>query len=147
MKNNHQMLARNILFPSQQFKLTSLIIILLMVGGINSYAVDSAKTTSNSKASAESVQQNERTITGKVVDASGESIPSVNVIVKGTTIGVITDIDGNFSINVPSVATTLVVSFIGMKTVEVPIESTRTNYDVVLEDTINDLDEIVVVGF
>lgn len=53
------------------------------------------------------------TVTGKVIDATEEGMPGVNVQVKGTTTGTITDFDGNYSIQVPNAKATLVFSFIG----------------------------------
>ena len=70
---------------------------------------------------------------------------SVQCIGKGTTNGVITDIDGNFSLKVPSDAT-LTISFIGYKTVELPVAG-KTSFTVTLKEDSEMLDEVVVVGF
>ncbi|MCT4644331.1 MAG: carboxypeptidase-like regulatory domain-containing protein, partial [Carboxylicivirga sp.] len=57
------------------------------------------------------------TITGKVTDSeSGEAIPGVSVVVRGTTIGTVTNVDGNYSLSVPDDATNLLFSFVGMTT-------------------------------
>jgi TonB-linked SusC/RagA family outer membrane protein len=89
----------------------------------------------------------EREVTGTVTEQeSGESIPGVNVIVKGTSSGVITDIDGNYSINVPQERTTLVFSFIGYRTQEISIGN-RNQIDVQLETDLQSLDEVIVVGY
>jgi TonB-linked SusC/RagA family outer membrane protein len=69
----------------------------------------------------------------------------VTIAVKGTTLGVITDVDGNFSLEVPADGKTLVASFVGMKTVEVPITSSGV-YNFVLESTVVGLDEVVVTA-
>ncbi|MFY9372753.1 MAG: carboxypeptidase-like regulatory domain-containing protein, partial [Tenuifilaceae bacterium] len=72
-------------------------------------------------------------ITGTVTSTEdGMPIPGVSVMVKGTTIGTSTDIDGKYSLGVPQSATTLVFSFVGIKTQEVVIAG-RTVIDVVLE--------------
>jgi TonB-linked SusC/RagA family outer membrane protein len=89
-------------------------------------------------------QQNE--ITGKVTDTSGEPLPGATVMVKGTTIGTITNADGNFSLRIPANAQTLQVSFVGMKTVELPIGN-QTTFNVVLEEEAIGLQEVVAVGY
>ncbi|MEM9918746.1 MAG: TonB-dependent receptor [Bacteroidota bacterium] len=93
-----------------------------------------------------SIAEVERTITGTVKDADGESLIGVNVVVKGTTIGTSTDIDGNYSLNVPDDASTLVFSYTGFKEQEVNIGS-QTVIDVVLGLDAEVLDEVVVVGY
>lgn len=84
-------------------------------------------------------------VTGNVTSSEdGEPIVGASVLVKGTNVGTITDIDGNFAINnVPSSATTLVVSFVGMQTQEVPI---RENVRVMLRPDSELLDEVVVTA-
>src|SRR5690349_4770056 len=81
-------------------------------------------------------QAQNRTLTGKVTSSEdGNAIPGVNVVVKGTTIGAITDADGNFTISAPSEATTLVFTFIGLQTKEVEI-GTRTAIDIGMESDV-----------
>lgn len=90
--------------------------------------------------------QNNFTAKGVVVDATGEPIPGATVVVKGNTgIGMTTDIDGNFSLKVPSEKTTLVISFVGMKSQEVRVQKGAMN--VVLEEDNALLEEVVVVGY
>ena len=84
-------------------------------------------------------------VTGKVVDAKGEPVAAAGVQVKGTNIGVVTDLDGNFRVNAGSNAT-LVFSSIGYKTQEIPVGS-RTTFNVVLEDDTLLLDDVVVVAY
>ena len=84
-------------------------------------------------------------VTGKVVDAKGEPVAAAGVQVKGTNVGVVTDLDGNFRINAGSNAS-LVFSSIGYKTQEVPVGS-RTNLNVVLEEDSLLLDDVVVVAY
>lgn len=86
-------------------------------------------------------------ITGTVKGAQdGLSIPGVSVLVKGTTIGITTDLDGKYAINAPTNATTLVFSFVGMKTQEVQIGG-RNIIDVLLESESLQVEELVVVGY
>lgn len=83
-------------------------------------------------------------ITGVVVDNAGEPVISASVVVKGTTIGVSTDLDGKFSINVPDGSNTLVFSLIGMQTLEL-----RASHDmkVTLKSDETVLDEVIVTGY
>lgn len=82
-------------------------------------------------------------ITGVVVDNAGEPVISASVVVKGTTIGVSTDLDGKFSINVPEGKNTLVFSLIGMKTVEAKISQ---NMRAVMENDEHVLGDVVVTA-
>ena len=86
-------------------------------------------------------------ITGKVTDKQGEPIIGASVLVKGTSNGVITDLDGVFNLkDVPSDGT-LSVSYIGYKDVEVKVNASQKSYSVTLEEDNQMLDEVVVVGF
>jgi len=67
----------------------------------------------------------QKSIAGSVRDDQGKPIPGASVIVKGTIIGITTDIDGNFSLNVPATAKTLVISFMGLTSKEIQIVSTK----------------------
>jgi hypothetical protein len=74
-----------------------------------------------------------RSITGKVTDADdGSSLPGVSVVVKGTSIGTVTDVDGKFALTVTTDAQTLVFTFVGMAKKEVPITS-ASSYNVTLK--------------
>jgi len=86
-----------------------------------------------------------KTITGVVKDATGESIIGVSVVVKGTSTGTITNLDGAYSIQVPSTAKVLVFSYVGMEKKELPITGNQMN--VVLKEEATSLDELVVVGY
>lgn len=87
-----------------------------------------------------------RTITGTVTDADdGASLPGVSVVVKGTSIGTVTDIDGKFSINAPSDAQTLVFSFVGMEKLEFALTSANS-YNVKLSKGDIAVDEVVVTA-
>ncbi|MDL2255104.1 TonB-dependent receptor [Parabacteroides sp. OttesenSCG-928-K15] len=92
-----------------------------------------------------SPQQQGKTITGIIVDEKGETVIGANVMEKGTTNGVVTDADGQFTINVSPTAI-LAVSYIGYLTQEVSVRNQTTLSIVLLEDT-KTLDEVVVVGY
>lgn len=93
----------------------------------------------------ERVQQTS-TINGKVTDANGEAIIGASVTVKGATSnGTITDLDGKFNLDAPANAT-LVISYVGYKTIEIPVNGKKTLTITLKEDT-EMLDEVVVVGY
>lgn len=86
-------------------------------------------------------------ITGTVTSAEdGMPVIGATVTIKGTTIGTVTDVDGRYLLNAPANATTLVCSFVGMRTQEIEIQG-RTNIPIALQVDALDLDEIVVVGY
>ncbi len=88
----------------------------------------------------------QRTVSGKVTDEKGEGLPGVNVVMKGTTTGVTTDLDGNFQISVPDDNTVLVFSSVGMTTQEVTVGA-RTIIDIGMSIDTKELQELVVVGY
>lgn len=90
-------------------------------------------------------QQNKKTITGKVVDKFGESIIGANILEKGTSNGVITDVDGNFTLNVNDNAV-LQVSYIGYITQEVSVGN-RTSITIEIKEDTRALEEVIVVGY
>ncbi len=90
--------------------------------------------------------QQQTTITGRIIDETGEGLPGVNVTVKGTTIGVMSDIDGNYSIDVPDNNPIIVFSFIGYTPQEVDVEN-KNVINITLEEDIQMLEEVVVVGY
>lgn len=93
--------------------------------------------------SSQSTQQ-AKTITGKVVDVAGEPIIGASVLVKGSSTGSVTDIDGKFSVEAP-VGSTLVVSFVGYATEEVKVGA-ASDYTVTLKDDTQSLSEVVVTA-
>lgn len=92
-----------------------------------------------------STQQENRIIKGKIIDEKGETLIGVSILVKGTTIGTVTDFDGNFSLEVPKNGT-LVISYVGYKSQEIKV-SGRTDFAITLASDNKLLDEIVVVGY
>lgn len=93
-----------------------------------------------------SLYAQQRTVTGNVTDPSGETLVGVNIVVKGTTLGTATDMDGNYSISVSSDDAILTVNYIGYKMQEVPV-SGKSTLNIVLERDVQDIDEVVVVGY
>lgn len=92
------------------------------------------------------IQQQSRVVKGVVVSKNGETLPGVSILLKGTNIGIVTDANGEFSLNIPSESKTLQFSFIGMQTREMNIP--RNNVmKVVLEDDMVALDEVVAIGY
>ena len=88
----------------------------------------------------------DRVVSGKVTSAEdGSALPGVNVLVKGTTNGAVTDVDGKYSLSVAS-GGTLVFSFIGLKSAEVPIGE-RTVVDLAMAADVQQLSEVVIVGY
>ncbi len=86
-----------------------------------------------------------RVISGTVTDQTGETVISASVMVKGTTIGTVTDFDGNYTLDVPADATVLVFSYVGMKSQELTITGDVMN--VVLKEDAEVLEEVVVTGY
>ena len=84
-------------------------------------------------------------VTGIVTDTNGDPLPGVNIVVQGTTRGTITNVDGNYSIEVPGDAT-LEFNFIGFESQIVPVDNRQT-IDVVMQEELLSLDEVVVVGY
>ncbi|MBV6640750.1 MAG: TonB-dependent receptor [Cyclobacteriaceae bacterium] len=86
------------------------------------------------------------TITGTITDDQDSPLPGATIIVKGSTIGTVSDVNGKYTLtDVPETAEMLVISFMGMKTVEVPITGSTVN--IKLEADITALEELIVVGY
>jgi TonB-linked SusC/RagA family outer membrane protein len=91
--------------------------------------------------------QQQITVFGKVTDAAtSEAMPGVNIVVKGTNVGAITDVDGKYSLSVTDRNAALVFSFIGYVTMEVPLNG-RTTVDISLIGEVTSLEEVVVTGY
>ncbi len=112
-------------------------IVILVDKNINvsSEEIESSKST-----------QQKKTITGKVTDSKGESLPGVTVVVKGTTIGITTNFDGSYSLEIPNDAEILSFSFVGMKTQEFALAG-KTQINVVLEEENVGIEEVVAIGY
>ena len=123
---------------NQTFRKTALLVsaVFLFGAGYSSKA--------HAVQSVQEVQQ-ARKITGKVVDAMGPVI-GASVVVKGTSNGVATDFDGNFSLSA-NPGQTLVITYIGYTTKEVRVTAGQTHYNITIEEDKQLLDEVVVVGY
>lgn len=87
-----------------------------------------------------------RSVRGTVLsDEDGKPLPGVNVVVKGTTIGTVSDVNGNYSLTLPNNATTLLFSFIGMVSQEIPIS--KPDISIKMQNDVTQLSEVVVVGY
>ena len=87
----------------------------------------------------------ERTVSGIIKDTSGETIIGASVMVKGSKIGTVTNVDGAFKLNVPANAKLLVIKYLGMEKQEVPI--TYKVLNITLNNDNKSLDEVVVIGY
>ena len=123
---------------NQKIRKTALLMGACSLLGMYSPVMASAET------SVQAVQQSTKKVTGVVSDSQGPVI-GASVVEKGTTNGVVTDFDGNFTLEVKSGAT-LVISYIGYTTQEIAIGN-QTTFNVTLEEDNNSLDEVVVVGY
>lgn len=131
-------------FAEQKLKIVRRLILALLLGlPLISWGSLSAESVENSS---NSISQNpEKAISGKVVDATGAPVIGVNIRVKGTTIGTISDMDGKFMLNVPSNGI-LVFSYIGYEEIEIPVGE-KSVINVTLHENTEQIDEVVVVGY
>jgi len=93
-----------------------------------------------------SFAQGGKTITGNVTDQTGEALPGVSIVIRGTTTGTITDMDGNYSLKTNTENDVFVFSFIGFTNQEVSVAG-KSTIKIVLKEDMTDLDEVVVVGY
>jgi len=128
--------------PLSKSLLTMRIAFILMILALS--GITRAYSDDNSGIKGE-LQQ--RTVTGTITDSqSGELMPGVNVLVKGTTIGSITDASGRYAISLPDPNSILVFSFIGYGSQEIPVAG-RAVVDIMLESDVTRLEEVVVIGY
>lgn len=85
-------------------------------------------------------------VTGKITDKTGSPIPGVSVLIKGSTVATSSDVNGNYSIQIPGNAALLVFSYVGTKTQEVAVSKSGT-FHVTMEEAENALNDVVVVGY
>ena len=124
---------------NQNFRKTALLMGAMALLGLGH------STNAYAAGAPQEIQQAAKKITGTVVDASGPVI-GASVVVKGTSNGVATDFDGNFTLNA-NPGQTLVISYIGYLNKEVKISANQTNYKITIEEDKQMLDEVVVVGY
>lgn len=108
-------------------KLLMLVLILISIGIHSTYA-------------------QELMVRGMVLDEKQLPLPGANIVVKGTTVGTVTDIDGNFSISVPNSSSVIVISFLGYFTQEIAVNN-RNDFSVSMVPNLDELGEVVVVGY
>ena len=116
----------------------------VLVASILGMATPAFAISADAVSSQPAVAQQTAKIKGTILDQNGEPIIGANVLVKGTTNGTITDFDGNYELDAP-VGSTLVVSFIGYKTIEV--KATAEKQTIKLAEDTETLDEVIVVGY
>ena len=121
----------------------SLLAFLLL---INVPLVMASVNSSSSGFSLSAETQQSKKVTGKVIDDQGEAIPGVTVLVKGTTAGTVTNMEGNFELDIPANGNTLSFSFIGMKPTEVMIGN-QTSFNVTMETETIGIDEVIAIGY
>ncbi len=93
-----------------------------------------------------SSSQQQKTVSGKVSDSSGASLPGASVVIKGTPNGTITDTNGNYTLSNVSFDATLQFSFVGMKTIEIKVTGKNVINAVLTEETVG-IDEVVAIGY
>jgi hypothetical protein len=84
-------------------------------------------------------------VKGQILDDTGQPLPGVNVLIKGTTIGTVTDANGRYGLTLPHPNATLVVSFVGYSSQEIPVS--RGDMNVTLQPDVSALNEVVVTGY
>jgi len=124
----------------------SLIVFLFLAAVIPVQASVNSHDKSKEAVNDETAQQQQKTVSGKVTDQAGVSMPGVSIMAKGTTIGTVTDNDGNFTLGVPADTKTLVFSFLGMKSQEAAIGN-KTVFNITMEVEAVSLQEFVAVGY
>jgi hypothetical protein len=124
------------------------LICLLLAGGSNlSLQANNSGNAVENTMSQGSQQQKDRLLRGKVTDKAGDPLPGVAVQVKGTSQGVTTNADGEYYIMVKGVETpVLVFTFVGMEPQEITFEKGKHVIDVVMQESQQRLDEVVVTG-
>lgn len=90
--------------------------------------------------------QQQRVVSGKITDSTGQPLPGVSIVIKGTTQGTVTDANGNYSLSNLSADATLVFSFVGMRTQEIAVGN-RTSIDISMEEETIGIEEVVAVGY
>lgn len=123
---------------SKRFLYSAFILVALSSGG----SINASTGTEGLKGVMQSLN-----VKGQVFDAEGNSVIGASVLEKGTTNGMITDFDGNFSFNVSSPNAVVVISYIGYQTIEMKASQIAANPRIILKEDAEVLDEVVVVGY
>ena len=109
-------------------------------------SVKKVSNTGDNHANPVEIQINAVSVSGKVQDESGEPLPGVNVLVKGTSVGTVTDLEGTYQLDVPDENATLVFSFIGYNSVEIVVGQ-QSVINVTMQVNVQALEEVIVVGY
>ena len=146
-KNNQNKRWLKITSLSKLFVCLSLVFALHSFSIEKVHAVNTIENTVEVKKeeSLEKLQQ-QKTVTGKVSDTNGISLPGVSVLIVGTNKGTITDVDGNYNLSDVSSNSTLQFSFIGMLTQDIVVGN-KTTINVELQEETFGLDEVIVIGY
>lgn len=129
----------------RKMKLAVIISLMTITGALANSNQQATANDSKTNESA-SVQQQKKQISGTVTSPDGQPIPGVSVVVKGTTTGITTGMNGEFTLDIPADAQTLVFSFVGMRTQEVPVEG-KTVFNIAMEEETIGLGEVVAIGY
>lgn len=131
------------IFPTlQKMKLTFLLSFLIISGAWANFNTNDPSTIFESG----TMQQQQKQISGTVIDTDGKPIPGVSIIVQGTTIGITTGINGEFQLEIPADAQVLVFSFVGMINQEISIAD-QTVFNVTMQQETIGLEEVVAIGY
>jgi iron complex outermembrane receptor protein len=140
------MMKNKLKLRSQIYGIALCLFLLINPGLFAGTAGQTVFPAGDSGASPEWAQQVRHTVSGKVTDQQGQPLPGVTIVIRGTMSGVITGADGSYTVpDVPNDAT-LVFSFVGMETQELPLAG-RTRLDVVLAEATIGLEEVVAIGY
>jgi TonB-linked SusC/RagA family outer membrane protein len=93
-----------------------------------------------------SLNAQERTVTGNITDVSGVPLPGVNIAIKGTSTGTVTDLNGNFALKIPDNKSVLSITYVGYNDQEITAGE-QTNIKVVLVENVKEIDQVVVIGY
>ena len=137
---------RNVSIVVENKKIDDVLKTLFTGTDINYTIKDRIIVLSSSEIESKGLSSQINRVSGKVSDSSGQLLPGVSIVIKGTNTGTVTNFDGTYTLaNVPTNAT-LVFSFIGMKTQEISLGSKTTINVVMIEETVS-IDEVVAVGY
>ena len=135
-------LTSRIVFGRSFLRVATCFSLAALAGGTHALAIEENAELPNIQI----VQQKNITVTGVVKDRLGEPVIGANVIEQGTMNGVVTDVDGNYTIEVKNPQAVLVISYIGYKTQEVPVGNKKTITTTLADDS-EMVDEVVVIGY
>jgi TonB-dependent starch-binding outer membrane protein SusC len=122
----------------KSFQIFNFLLVIFLISSVQVIASDLSERSDNL------FQQ--LTVSGTVTDENGQAMPGVNIQVEGTTLGIISNITGNYTIAVPNANAILVFTFVGYNETKIPV-SGKTRIDVSMEPTTERLDEVIVIGY